>query len=158
MAVNPYESPLADVRPSVPESSPEEARRNMQLVIRLYWWMGIIGLAIYASFIVGCIWANWSAPPQGLERLNVLLALAASAVFVCSLAVSKRLARKPKGILAAANWVALIIAVAWFPWMTVPAIICRRRLHLYYATYCESIQGDRAKPCESKEETSTRRT
>jgi drug/metabolite transporter (DMT)-like permease len=115
----------------------------MQLVIRLYWWMGVIGLAIYVGLTVGGIWANWSTPPQGLEWL---LALVASAAFVCSLVVSQRLAKKPKGILAAANWVALIIAVAWFPWMTVPAIVCRRRLHLYYAAYCESVQADREKP------------
>jgi hypothetical protein len=141
MAINPYESPLAECSPPLPNMPEEQdAWREMQLVIRLYWWMGVVGLVFYACLSAGLIYAGRKEPPKGVECLGVAIGILwPFAIFTSSLVVSKRLASNPKGMLSFSKWVGLIMATAWFPFMTVPALMCRRRLNRYYASYCDSL-------------------
>ena len=118
-------------------SQPVE-RLEMLLVVRLYWWMGVVGIVAY---IVGAAAFALFAPDGDAipTAFVVVLALFHAACFtalVASIYVARRLSTKPNGLLPCARIVAIILATAYFPLMTVPGVMCIRRLNKYFAPYC----------------------
>jgi hypothetical protein len=61
--------------------------------------------------------------------------------FGTSLHVAHRLATKPEGMLPYARLVGIILATTWFPILTIPGIICVRRVTKHFAAYREAFQA-----------------
>ena len=120
---------------------------GMFVAIRLYWWIGILGAAAYLV-IAACLYldrdfrAEFPSPATVAAMLTCCLALVA---FATSIHVAHRLKTKPAGMLPYARMVGIALATAWFPILTIPGIICVRRVTKHFATYCESVAGNHSK-------------
>jgi MFS-type transporter involved in bile tolerance (Atg22 family) len=116
----------------------------MRLVIRLYWWMGLVGVATYSTLaiFVSLGWSFHQDPPTDAYIGFLTLCTVSIVAFASSIHVAHRLAAKPQGFLPWARMVGLILATWWFPILTVPGIICVRRATRHYAAYCNLISAD----------------
>jgi hypothetical protein len=119
-------------------------RQHIQVAIRMYWWTGVMGAA--ACSIVAC---RICAPlicrtePPSLDSLGVLGFFCVSfVIFAASIHVARRLTTRPEGMLPYARMVGIILATAWFPILTLPGIICVRRVTRHFVAYCESRLPD----------------
>ena len=65
-------------------------------------------------------------------------------VFGTSIHVAHRLKSKPEGMLPFARMVGIILATLYFPILTIPGIICVRRVTKHFAAYCESVANQSA--------------
>ncbi len=143
MSTNPYVSPQADCSPVADTVDAEYARRQMLGAIRMYWWMGVVG-ATFHSVIVVAFFVGWivtGAAWTGEEVMglcNCMLSLTPSCF---SIYVARRLTTRPQGMLSHARLAGIILATVWFPILTVPAIICVRRVTRHHAIYCESMSA-----------------
>jgi hypothetical protein len=127
-------------RPRVAQRGEPSIRQQMRTVIRLYWWMGVVGTAVYVAAAIGiCLDRDPTLRPVDRWGPFVFCGVAVAA-FVSSIHVANRLATKPRGMLRRARLVGIILATAYFPILTVPGIICVRRVTRYLAAYCESVQ------------------
>ena len=117
-------------------------RQEMLSVIRLYWWMGVIGAVVY--FVAACtifLRLVLRVEPPSLDTLGPLaICCLAIVAFGTSIHVAHRLRTKPEGMLSYARMVGIILATAWCPLLTIPGIICVRRVTKHFATHCESMQ------------------
>ena len=112
-------------------------------VIRLYRWMGVLGAAAYLAAAIGIGLASvhrggfpsW----ESLEQMAICCIFAMA--FGTSIHVAHRLATKPEGMLPYARLVGIILATAWFPILTIPGIVCVRRVTKHFAAYCETLQA-----------------
>jgi len=122
----------------------DDPRREIRLVIRLYWWMGVLGLTIYAGAV--CIIGlrlMLRLEPVSLNSVGPLVFCGMLvALFGASLHVAQRLATRPDGMLAYARIIGIALAVAYFPVLTLPGIICVERVTKHLAAYCESLGAD----------------
>jgi len=145
MSINPYESPLADC-PPVAESDEQYVRYQMHTVVRLYWWMGVIGGGGYSlatmAVILDRIRRGASVDVEATVAWLVFSTMVVSP-FVASIYVARRLAARPQGMLPRARLVGIILATAWFPILTVPGLICVRRATRYREAYCNLMKTDR---------------
>jgi hypothetical protein len=118
-------------------------RQEMFSVIRLYWWMGVVGAVVY--FVTACtiilrIVLCFESP--SLDNVGPLaICCVWAAVFGASLHVAHRLRTKPEGMLPYARMIGIILATAWFPILTIPGIICVRRVTKHFAAHCESVRS-----------------
>ncbi len=147
MSTNPYVSPIADCSP-VDTTDEECARGKMLGVIRLYWWMGLIGCAVYSVCAIGmCVeWSLSGASSPAGCAMGLFSCILAVATFGYSIRLANRLATRPRGLLGRARLVGIILATAWFPILTIPGIICVRRVTRYHAVYCDSTQHLQSPP------------
>jgi hypothetical protein len=144
MSINPYESPLADC-PPVAESDEHYVRYQMHTVVRLYWWMGVIGGGGYsvAAVVVALDWIRRGASADVESAARLVFCAMAISPFAASIYVARRLAARPQGMLPRARLVGIILATAWFPILTVPGLICVRRVTRYLEAYCNLLKTDR---------------
>ena len=112
---------------------------GMLVAIRLYWWMGVLGAVAYfvaASTIL--LRLVFRVEPPSLDNLGPLaFCCLAIMAFGTSIHVAHRLSTKPNWMLAYARMVGIILATAWFPILTIPGIICVRRVTKHFAAHCE---------------------
>lgn len=143
MTINPYSSPLADCSPVRGADEPD-VRRQMRVVVRLYWWMGVIGIAAYSALAVGFSlgWSHRGEPLTAADASGLVGCAVAMAVFAASIHVANRLAARPQGVLRRARLVGIILATAWFPILTVPGLICVRRVTRLFAVYANLVSAD----------------
>ena len=128
--------------PSEASASDLPAQREMLLAIRLYRWMGMVGIAAY---VIGAIVVSCNRQGEPFKAFLLVLMpfhVVCLAAFGLSLVVAKRLETKPKGMLPYARLVAIVLATAFFPFLTVPCLICIRNLGRHFAFYCESMRRD----------------
>ncbi len=119
----------------------------MRLVIRLYWWMGVIGIVPHSVLTV-CLCFDWALRGSSTTADYVgglLVGVVQLAAFTSSIHVARRLATRPEGMLRRARLVGIILATLWFPILTVPGIICVRRVTRYFDAYCDTIEADTEK-------------
>ena len=143
MSVNPYSSPQTDCSP-VTVADEQYVRRQMRLVIRLYWWMGVVGIVGYLALAIGVTlgWRYRRDPPTDAYLGILTLCVPAIAAFASSIHAANRLAIRPQGILPFARMVGLILATWWFPILTVPGIICVRRASRHFDAYCSLLKTE----------------
>lgn len=143
--VNPYASPLSDC-PRADRVDEGEARRQMLAAIRLYWWMGVVGAGAYSVVAIGfvLVWVARGKLPAAEEVLGLATMFVSIAPFAWSIAVANRLATRPEGMLRPARWVGILLGTIWFPILTIPAVLCVRRVTRYYRVYCGSNRSEMA--------------
>jgi hypothetical protein len=138
--VEPFDPPAVPTRAE--ELRVQHAREQMTCVIRLYRWMGVVGAAISGMLAIWlCI--DWTSgePSLPAEYAAILCFYVVSALaFPASLTVAHRLATDPEGMLPRARLVGIILAAAWFPLFTLPAIFCVRMVTEQFGVYCESFR------------------
>ena len=112
------------------------AQQRIRLVIRIYWWIGVVGLwgGVPGLIIIWAI-AAFNAPPAVESLIGLLILCGHLSVFASSLYVAKRLANRPKGIYRFARLVGIVLATLWFPWLTIPGAICVWNLGRHFAAY-----------------------
>lgn len=120
-------------------------RQEMLSVIRLYWWMGVLGVtSLTVAFGIGLAFL----PPPGLlswESLGMMAGYCLHAgILGTSIYVAHRLVTKPEGMLPFARMVGIILATAYFPILTIPGIIGVRRVTKHFAAHCESVANQSA--------------
>ncbi len=117
-------------------------RREMLLVVRIYWWMGAVGIAAYIVGAAAFAFSDLDGDAIATVFAVVLTVFHAAclATFVASIYVARRLSTRPKGLLPFARIVAITLATAYFPLMTVPGLMCLRRLNKYFAPFCALME------------------
>jgi hypothetical protein len=141
MSENPYESPLSDSA-STPELGEPDVREQMRIVTLLYWWMGVLGMVGYslAATVMITMWICGKEADNFEFTMVMVTCIGAVAIFRISIYVAKRLATRPQGALPTARLVGIILAIAWFPVLTVPALLCVRRTTRYFDAYCALME------------------
>jgi hypothetical protein len=129
----------------MPEANERHVRDQMRVVVRLYWWMGAIGLGGYSvgAVVMTTAWIRRGAAFDVEFAMGSVFCVAAFAAFATSIYVARRLATNPHGLLPLARLVGIILATVWCPILTVPAVICVHRVTKYFAAYCNVVQTDR---------------
>lgn len=143
MSTNPYSSPLAQCSPMA-DGDEQYVRHQMRIVVRLYWWMGVIGVGGYSLAAVAMTldWSRRGTPLDVESVAGLVFCTAAIAAFAASVHVARRLAARPQGVLPRARLVGIVLATAWFPILTVPGLICVRRATRHFAAYCNLMKTD----------------
>ena len=117
----------------------------MAWVIRLYWWMGGLGVAICAILTLW-LWKDWTTD-RSFQPVDYLVAecyfIVSMVVFYASMNVAARLRTNPEGMLPWARLVGIIMAMMWFPIFGWPAIFCVRAITEHFDVYCRSFKKDR---------------
>lgn len=139
MPTNPYASPQTDCS-QANVASEEVVRREMRTAIRLYWWMGAVSLLYSTIGVVSGIGWVLNGAPMSAEAIAGIIFLAMILVAATSsIHLANRLKTSPQGVLPRARLVGIIMATWWFPWLTVPGIICVRRVTRQHASWCEIV-------------------
>ena len=118
-------------------------QQTMFAVIRLYWWMGFLGVGACLTVATGIGLACVIRPEfRSWGSLGIMAGYCVHAVvFGTSIHVARRLTTKPDGMLPYARMVGIILATAYFPILTIPGIICVRRVTKHFAAHCESVHS-----------------
>ena len=140
MSTNPYASPQTDCS-QAGVAREEVVRREMGTAIRLYWWMGAISILFHSTVAgVVCIaWALEGSPVPEETAAGLIFIVVLVAVSAFSIHVANRLKTSPQGLLPRARLVGIIMATWWFPWLTVPGIICVRRITRRHTDWCDIV-------------------
>ena len=120
----------------------EQAREEMAWVIRLYRWIGALGVVVSATSAVWlCIDLSSGEPSLPWEFAAILcfFCVLSAMALPASLSVAQRLATNPEGMLPRARLVGIILAMAWFPLFTLPAIVCVRAVTEHFEVYCQAF-------------------
>lgn len=120
----------------------EQAREEMAWVIRLYRWMGALGVVVSATSAVWlCIDLSSGEPSLPWEFAAILcfFCVLSAMALPASLSVAQRLATNPEGMLPRVRLVGIILAMAWFPLFTLPAIVCVRAVTEHFEVYCQAF-------------------
>lgn len=103
--------------------------------IYLYRSIGILGAVTYSVAVLATL-DTIREPSPMFDLVATLSAFCfIIVIFLASILVAHRLAKKPEGSLRYARIVAIILATAWFPILTVPGIYCVRRVTRYIAAH-----------------------
>jgi hypothetical protein len=142
--INPYSSPLEDCArdPDATVVDEQYVLQQMQLAIRLYWWIGVVGIVLYSAALIGMTisWICYRDPPTSAYMGFLSVGAIPIAIFSSSIYIARRLSRKPQGILKNARLVAIIFATVWFPILTYPGLLCVRRVTKHFAVYCDIMK------------------
>jgi len=149
MEINPYSPPLADC-PIARVVDDDQVLREMRGVARMYFGMGVIGIAAVAFLGLVPIWLHDDFPPRprppAEQRMRTAVLVLLTIPFIGAVHVSHRLRTRPQGNLPYARSIALILATGFFPYLTWPGMICFRRATRHFPRYCELIAADQRPP------------
>ena len=108
---------------------------TISAVITLYHWIGTCGALLY--LIVGCVFIfaviTRHASMSLIETLGVSAAtLAYLTFFITCFRTSRELAVDPDMVRKRSRWIAIIMAILFFPILTAPGIYCVWKLNSHY--------------------------
>jgi hypothetical protein len=128
-SANPYQPPR------VPDSIAPDGAAYPRAVVTIYWWVGVLGLAFYAIFGATLLyaavteWRRWKWNDALPLAVNLAIGVA---FFAACVVVGNRLTTQPAHIRRPARWLGFIMAIYFFPILTIPGLLAVWKLDKFF--------------------------